>query len=94
MTVDQAKQRAEQALSEIDWYRRCLEDLQDRRPVRGLAEAKAGYDHGFDVLAREVERLQAIEQAARALTDSLIAAEGEPITSLLAALAVSAESTP
>ncbi len=27
-----------------DWYRRCLEDVQDRKVVRGLAEAKAGYD--------------------------------------------------
>ena len=27
-----------------DWYRRCLEDVQDGRVVRGLGEAKAGYD--------------------------------------------------
>jgi hypothetical protein len=34
-----------------DWYIRCLEDVQDRRPVRGLAEAKAGYDSARDALA-------------------------------------------
>lgn len=32
------------ALDRIEWYRRCLEDIQDGRVVRGLAEAKAGYD--------------------------------------------------
>lgn len=31
-------------LDRIDWYRRCLEDITDGRVVRGLAEAKAGYD--------------------------------------------------
>jgi hypothetical protein len=33
------------------WYIRCLEDVQDRRPVRGLAEAKAGYDSARAALA-------------------------------------------
>lgn len=33
-----------ECLDQIDWYRRCLEDVADRRPVRGLDEAKAGYD--------------------------------------------------
>lgn len=33
-----------------DWYCRCLEDVQDRRPVRGLAEAKAGFDSARDEL--------------------------------------------
>jgi len=31
-----------------DWYRRCLEDVVDRRPVRGLSEAKAGFDSARD----------------------------------------------
>lgn len=31
-----------------DWYRRCLEDVNDRRPVRGLGEAKAGYDAALE----------------------------------------------
>lgn len=43
----------ETALREIadcaGWYVRCLEDVQDRRPVRGLAEAKAWYDQSCDL---------------------------------------------
>ena len=35
-----------------DWYRRCLEDVVDRRPVRGLDEAMVGYDQMLRV-ARE-----------------------------------------
>ena len=31
-------------LDMIEWYRRCLEDVMRHRPVRGLDEAKAGYD--------------------------------------------------
>lgn len=31
-----------------DWYRRNLEDVIDRRAVRGLAEAKSGYDRTHD----------------------------------------------
>lgn len=38
-------------LASLDWYRRCLEDVQDGRVVRGLAEAKAGYDSALADLA-------------------------------------------
>jgi len=31
-----------------DWYRRCLEDVIDRRVVCGLDEARHGYDAAFD----------------------------------------------
>lgn len=44
--------RAEAALTNLatagDWYRRCLEDVADRRVVRGLGEAKAVYDSAFE----------------------------------------------
>lgn len=40
----------EAALDRIDWYRRCLEDIQDGRSVRGLTEAKLGYDSAIDEL--------------------------------------------
>jgi hypothetical protein len=33
------------------WYIRCLEDAVTRKPVRGLAEAKAGYDSARAALA-------------------------------------------
>jgi len=36
----------------MDWYRRCLEDVLDGRPVRNLDEAKAGYDKARDELLR------------------------------------------
>lgn len=36
----------------MDWYRRCLEDLQDGRAVRNLDEAKAGYDSAHAELLR------------------------------------------
>lgn len=39
----------------IDWYRRCLEDLHDRRPVRNLDEAKAGYDSVMDKVLKALE---------------------------------------
>lgn len=42
-----------------DWYRRCLEDVVDRRRVVGLDEARAGYDHALDAATerlREVGR--------------------------------------
>lgn len=36
-----------------DWYRRCLEDIVDGRPVRNLDEARSGYDRAHDAaLAR------------------------------------------
>lgn len=38
----------EQYVLAADWYRRCLEDVIDRRVVRGLDEARAGYDSAFD----------------------------------------------
>lgn len=40
----------EQYVDAADWYRRCLEDVIDRRTVRGLAEAKAGYDSALDAV--------------------------------------------
>lgn len=33
-----------EALDWIEWYVYCLESIQQRMVVRGLAEAKAGYD--------------------------------------------------
>jgi hypothetical protein len=44
------------------WYIRCLEDVQDRRPVRGLAEAKAGYDSARAALAGGARAAQEGEQ--------------------------------
>ena len=38
-----------------DWYRRCLEDVVDRRPVRGLAEAKAAYDSTYRQAIKTLE---------------------------------------
>lgn len=32
-----------EALDWIEWYVYCLEAIQNRIPVRGLAEARAGY---------------------------------------------------
>jgi hypothetical protein len=39
-------QRLRDGWDRVDWYVRCLEDVQDGRGrvVRGLGEAKAGYD--------------------------------------------------
>ena len=42
------REALEQFIEAADWYRRCLEDVADRRVVRGLAEAKAGYDNALD----------------------------------------------
>lgn len=42
-------------LDRIDWYRRCLEGIQDRQVVRGLAEAKAGYDSAMNELSEILE---------------------------------------
>lgn len=39
-----------EALDWIDWYRRCLEGIQDKQVVRGLAEAKAGYDAAYEYI--------------------------------------------
>lgn len=44
--------RLAELVDQMDWYRRCLEDVQDRKPVRGLGEAKAGYDRARDELLR------------------------------------------
>ena len=38
-----------------DWYRRCLEDVIDRRTVRGLAEAKAAYDSTYRQAIKTLE---------------------------------------
>jgi len=38
----------EQYLVAADWYRRCLEDVIDKRVVRGLDEARHGYDSAHD----------------------------------------------
>ena len=50
-------------ISQIDWYRRCLEDMQDGKVVRGLGEAKAGYDSAVDALsvALEAARQETVE---------------------------------
>jgi hypothetical protein len=45
-------------IERLDWYRRCLEDVQDRRVVRGLAEAKAGYDSALSQLRARVTELE------------------------------------
>lgn len=42
-----------------EWYRRCLEDIQDGRPVRGLAEAKASYQISLDLLYKEIDEAEA-----------------------------------
>lgn len=45
-------ERAEAALEGLaetaDWYRRNLEDVIDKRPVRGMDEARVGYDRALD----------------------------------------------
>lgn len=46
------------ALDMIDWYRRCLEDVQDGKPVRGLDEAKHGYDAAMEFLHCDCEHEQ------------------------------------
>lgn len=38
-----------------DWYRRCLEDMIDRRPVRGLDEARVGYDQALDAARKALD---------------------------------------
>lgn len=47
-------------LDQLDWYRRCLEDVQDGRVVRGLYEAKVGAHRAMIRLqarfAKEAER--------------------------------------
>lgn len=45
--MDAKTRSVPELLNMIDWYRRCLEDVIDRRPVRDLAEAKAGYDRAW-----------------------------------------------
>lgn len=42
-------------LDAIDWYRKCLEDKEDRRPVLGFREAKLGYDEAFSRVMRAIE---------------------------------------
>lgn len=37
----------EEFVEAADWYRRNLEDVIDRRPVRGFSEARAGYDNAL-----------------------------------------------
>ena len=58
-------------LDRIDWYRRCLEDLHDGRVVRGLDEAKTGYDSAMeelrDLAAQLAEREREIEELRKAL---------------------------
>ena len=45
---DRYGEALEAFLIAADWYRRCLEDVQDGRPVRGLKEAKMEYDRAFE----------------------------------------------
>jgi hypothetical protein len=40
------------AFDRIEWYRRCLEDVMAGRAVRGLAEAKAGYESAIAELRK------------------------------------------
>jgi len=54
-------------LERIDWYRRCLEGVQDGHVVRGLAEAKAGYDSAMDELRADVSSLAEREHLRAAL---------------------------
>lgn len=42
-------------LDMVDWYRRCLEDVMDRRVVRGFTEAKLGYDSAMAELKRRFD---------------------------------------
>lgn len=53
----------EQYVDAADWYRRCLEDVIDRRTVRGLAEAKAGYDSALDAVRDLYDELGAFRGA-------------------------------
>lgn len=46
-------------LDAIDWYRRCLEDIQDGRPVTGLREAKLSYDKAVESLRSLVTESEA-----------------------------------
>jgi hypothetical protein len=46
-------------LDGADWYIRCLEDIQDGRPVRGLAEAKAYYGSTRDALEQQIAPTEA-----------------------------------
>lgn len=39
-------------VDQMDWYRRCLEDVADGRPVRNLDVAKASYDRAREGLLR------------------------------------------
>ena len=48
--LNPSERSVEELLDVIDWYRRCLEDVQDGRVVRGLGEAKLGYDSAMDEL--------------------------------------------
>lgn len=48
----------DRALDAIDWYRRCLEEIEDGRSVTGLREAKLGYDAAMEWLRTEPRRFK------------------------------------
>ena len=45
--TDPLREMTERLVETADWYVRCLEDVQDRRPVSGLDEAKIGYTNAL-----------------------------------------------
>lgn len=59
-----AQRELSDSLDQVVWYARCLEDVQDRRPVRGLDEAKAGYDAGLRTLRAHIAALDAKDSSA------------------------------
>lgn len=64
---------AADVVDRIDWYVRCLEDVQDGRVVRGLAEAKAGYDSARDelnlLLGEHTAKTERAERLLRRIVD-------------------------
>ncbi len=49
------EKRLERSLSLVGWYRRCLEGVEAGKIVRGLGEAKAGYESALAALAASPE---------------------------------------
>jgi phage terminase Nu1 subunit (DNA packaging protein) len=57
LSIDQVREverSLQRAVSLVGWYRRCLEDVAAGKRVRGLDEARAGYESAL----RSVDRLR------------------------------------
>lgn len=63
-TPDPTREQAE-ALVQIKWYVACLWDRINEIPVRGLAEAEAGYESALAAVALLEERARTAEQERR-----------------------------